>query len=62
MNKEKIKQMLTLITPVPSGVIPIGIRGQTDDLKRILKLSGCDFLAEGSKIEAVRLELDPEGK
>lgn len=62
MNKDKIKEMLTLIAPVPSALIPIGVRGQNDDLKRILKLIGCDFLADGAKLEAIRTELDPEGK
>ena len=61
MDVTKIKEMITIACPVPDGMIPITARPQRDDLKGILYYFGFEFLIN-TRLEAIRTELDSEGK
>lgn len=61
MDVTKIKEMITIACPVPDGMIPITVRPQRDDLKGILQSFGFEFLIN-TRLEAIRTELDSEGK
>ena len=61
MNKTKIKEMITIACPIPDGMIPISVRPVRDDLKGLLETLGFEFLI-ANKLEAIRTELDTEGK
>ena len=59
-RKHKLWEMITIASPQPDGMIPIGKRGETDLLKVLLTTVGFEFLVmHPVETDELRAELDP---